>query len=66
MKLLGKTIKGFFIFIALLIVLAYAFNYQHLFNAIKLTYLKGETSATIDDGKDFPSKNISKGKEPSS
>ena len=61
MKLLEKTIKGFFIFIALLIVLAYAFNYQHLFNAIKLTYLKGETSATIDDGKDFPSKNISKG-----
>ena len=61
MKVLGKIIKGFFIFIAFLIVLAYAFSYQHLFNAIKLTYLKGETSATIDDGKDFPSKNINKG-----
>ena len=41
--------------------LAYAFNYQHLFNAIRLTYLKGETSATIDDGVDFPSRNINKG-----
>ena len=31
------------------------------FNAIALTYLKGETSATIDDGVDFPSRNIEKG-----
>lgn len=60
-----KTLKNiallFFSIIALLIALAYAFNYQHLFNAIALTYLKGETSATIDDGVDFPSKNIEKG-----
>ena len=61
MKIFKKIVKGFFIFIALLIVLAYAFNYQHLFNAIRLTYLKGETSATIDDGVDFPSRNINKG-----
>lgn len=61
MKSLKKAVLGFFTFIALIIALAYAFNYQHLFNAIRLTYLKGETSATIDDGVDFPSKNIDKG-----
>ncbi len=61
MKTLKKAVLGFFTFIALIIALAYAFNYQHLFNAIRLTYLKGETSATIDDGVDFPSKNIDKG-----
>ena len=61
MKTFKKIVLGFFTFIALLIVLAYAFNYQHLFNAIKLTYLKGETSATIDDGVDFPSRNIEMG-----
>lgn len=61
MKTFKKIVLGFFTFIAFLIVLAYAFNYQHLFNAIKLTYLKGETSATIDDGVDFPSRNIEMG-----
>lgn len=61
MKTIKKIFSAFFISIAFLIVLAYAFNYDHLFNAIRLTYLKGETSATIDDGKDFPSKNINKG-----
>lgn len=61
MRTIKKIVNGFFIFIALLIVLAYAFNYEHLFNAIRLTYLKGETSATIDDGKDFPAHDIAKG-----
>ena len=28
---------------------------------LHLFYLKGETSATIDDGVDFPSRNIEKG-----
>ena len=58
MKTLKKFFSSFFIFLALLIVLTYAFHYEHLFNAIRLTYLKGETSATIDDGVDFPSRNI--------
>lgn len=61
MKTFKNLILGILTFIAFVIALAYAFNYQHLFNAIKLTYLKGETSATIDDGVDFPSKNIEKG-----
>lgn len=61
MKTLKKIISGFLIFLALLIVLAYTFNYQHLFNAIRLTYLKGETSATIDDGTDFSAHYVDKG-----
>ena len=61
MKTLKNLFFGILLFIAAVIALAYAFNYQHLFNAIALTYLKGETSATIDDGVDFPSRNIEKG-----
>jgi len=46
MKTLKNLFFGILLFIAAVIALAYAFNYQHLFNAIALTYLKGETSAT--------------------
>ena len=53
MKTLKNLFFGILLFIAAVIALAYAFNYQHLFNAIALTYLKGETSATIDDGVDY-------------
>lgn len=61
MKTLKNIISRILVFIAFLIALTYAFNYQHLFNAIKLTYLKGETSATIDDGKYFSAHYIDKG-----
>ena len=61
MKTLKKLFFGIIIFIAAVIAMDYDFNYQHLFNAIALTYLKGETSATIDDGVDFLSRNIEKG-----
>lgn len=61
MKTFKKIISRILVFIALLIALAYAFNYQHLFNAIRLTYLKGESSATIDDGKYFSAHYIDKG-----
>ena len=50
-----KFIKYFFGTIAALIAITYTFGYGYLFNGIAKTYLKGETSATIDDGVDFPS-----------
>ncbi len=59
--MLKKILKGFLIGLAALIALAYAFGYSYLFKAVSKTYLRGETSATIDDGKNFPSHVIEKG-----
>ncbi len=46
---------------ASVIVLIYISGYNYLFKGIRLTYLKGNISSTIDDGADFPSNTISKG-----
>lgn len=59
--MLKKIFKVFLLVIAAIILLIYASGYSYLFRAIRLTYLKGENSSTIDDGKYFPSKIISKG-----
>ena len=59
--MLKKILKVFLIGLAALIALAYAFGYSYLFKAVSKTYLRGETSATIDDGKNFPSHVIEKG-----
>lgn len=56
-----KIIKGILVFFALLIALSYSFGYNYLFNAIRQTYLRGESGATIHDGKYFPSHTIAKG-----
>ena len=61
MKKFTKILKGILIGVAALIALAYAFGYNYLFKAVSKTYLRGETSATIDDGKNFSSHVIEKG-----
>ncbi|MCJ8152617.1 beta-lactamase family protein [Chryseobacterium sp. SSA4.19] len=43
----------FLAFIVLLAVIFYFLGYDYLFNGISKTYLKGKTSASIDDGKFF-------------
>ncbi|MGA9213309.1 serine hydrolase domain-containing protein [Kaistella sp.] len=60
--MIKKIFKGFVVTIAVLIALSYTFGYDYLFKGIRETYLRGETSATIDDGKYFPSHVIAKGK----
>ena len=50
-----KFLKYFFGTIAAIIAVTYILGYGYLFNGISKTYLKGETSATIDDGNYFPS-----------
>ncbi len=56
-----KVIKIVLLILASAILLIYISGYNYLFSAIRLTYLKGETNSTIDDGKNFPSHLISKG-----
>ena len=57
-----KALKTIIAIIAAIIALSYIFGYQYLFKGIHKTYLRGETSATIDDGKLFPNHPIHKGK----
>lgn len=59
--MLQKIFKGFLVSVAVIIALTYAFGYDYLFKGIRETYLRGETGATINDGKYFPSHRIEKG-----
>jgi len=56
-----KVIKIVLLILASLILLIYITGYNYLFSGMRLTYLRGESSSTIDDGKFFPSHTISKG-----
>ena len=56
-----KILLGIATFFAAIILLIYATGYDYLFNGIKLTYLRGEKSATIDDGTFFKKNIISRG-----
>ena len=53
MKILWKIIKWFIIIICVLILILYATGNDYIFRGVKLTYLKGEKTANIDDYKDF-------------
>lgn len=59
--MLKKPLNIFLLIIAGIIILIYITGYNYLFNGIKLTYLSGKTGPTINDGKDFTSKTISRG-----
>lgn len=56
-----KFLKGLLMVLAGLVALSYTLGYDYLFKGIWVTYLHGETSATIDDGKFFPSHTIVRG-----
>lgn len=53
----------FFGGVALIIALLYAFGFSYLLKGMALTYLRGEKSSTIDDGKFFKSAEILAGKK---
>ena len=58
-----KIVQGTAVFLAGLVALTYALGYNYLFKAVSKTYLLGESGATINDGENFPSNIIAKGKE---
>lgn len=47
--------------LALTIAVVFAFGYDYLFTAVRLTYLKGKSGPNIDDGKLFPRNAIENG-----
>lgn len=56
-----KVIKAILLILASIILVIYITGNTYLFRGIRLTYLRGESSSTIDDGKYFPSHTISRG-----
>lgn len=57
-----KFLKGLALTLAVLVALAYTFNVDYLFKGVAKTYLRGERSATIDDGSLFPGNMVHAGK----
>ena len=51
-------LQGFLILLIVSVILIYILGYGYLFNGISKTYLKGKSSANIDDGKFFSSNHI--------
>lgn len=51
-------LQSFLIILTIAVILIYIFGYGYLFNGISKTYLKGKSSANIDDGKFFSSNMI--------
>ena len=58
----SKILSLLFFFVLLFLISGYIFDFGYLFHGIRCTYLRGETSAQIDDGPLFYSSVISAGK----
>ena len=61
MKAFKKAILGVLLFIAGVVLLIYLFNYEYIFKGIQTTYLRGYTSAYIDDYPEFENRRIENG-----
>lgn len=59
-----KIILVFFLFITALIALAYAFNVNYLFTAVRTIYLQGHTTAFLEDYKEFENRTLQKSTTP--
>lgn len=60
-KLLKKLLIAFALIIGIAVILLYATDNQYIFRGVKLTYLKGNTTANIDDRLDFDTRLIANG-----
>ena len=61
MKRLLTFFKWFFISCVGFILILYVFNVDYLLRAVKTIYLKGHTTAFLEDYKEFPNRTIHKG-----
>lgn len=64
MKALKKAIFGSLVFLALVLGLLYIFDYDYLLKGVSSMYLKGHTTAYIEDYKEFPNRIIEAPEEP--
>lgn len=64
MRILKNVIFGTFIFLVSALLLLYIFDYEYILKGIKSVYLKGYTSAYIDDYPEFSNRIIEAPEEP--
>lgn len=62
MKLLKNFLKCLVIFIGLLVITLYVFDYDYMLKALRTIYLQGHTTAFLDDYKEFDNNTIEAGK----
>lgn len=62
MKFLKKFFKWFLIVFSSIIILMYVFDVDYLLRAVRTIYLKGYTTAYLEDYKEFPNRKIQIGK----
>ncbi len=61
MQFLKKFFKWFVIIFSSIIILMYIFDVDYLIRAVRTIYLKGYTTAYLEDYKEFPNRTIKKG-----
>lgn len=61
MKIVLKIVKWLVVSIAALVALAYIFNVDYLFRAVRVVYFNGHSTAFLDDYHYFPTREIKKG-----
>ena len=61
MKFLQKLLKWLAVGCTALIIILYLFDVDYLLRAVKTVYLKGHTTAFLEDYKEFPNRKIKKG-----
>jgi len=61
MKLLKKLLKGILIFLGLLIIALYIFDYDYMLKAVRTIYAKGHKTAYLEDYKEFDNRTIENG-----
>lgn len=63
MKYLKRIFAFLFLFVSLLVILAYIFDVDYLFKAVRTIYLKGHTTAYLEDYKAFDNTVVEAGTE---
>ncbi len=61
MKFLKKLLKGILVFLGLLIVALYIFDYDYMLKAVRTIYAKGHKTAYLEDYKQFDNRTIENG-----
>ncbi|QKX04847.1 serine hydrolase [Aquimarina sp. TRL1] len=61
MKYIKRFFKGLLLLLGLIILLLYIFDYDYILKGVRVVYLKGYTSAYIDDYPSFDNRTIKKG-----
>lgn len=64
MRFFKKFLLWFVIFFTALIILMYLFNVDYLIKAVRTIYLKGHTTAFLEDYKEFDNRILLKSREP--